>query len=300
MVDIFMEKAVVMEIQRFSIHDGPGIRTTVFFKGCHMRCQWCHNPESHNSEPEMLFFQEHCIGCGSCLSVCKREAHSLQNDIHYLDLKCCQGCPNMMDCSQSCPTEALRLCGRWMDAQQILREVLIDRAFYGKEGGVTCSGGEALLQNKFLLEFLPMCKGEGISTCVDTTLNVSWNQVENLLPWTDLFLVDLKFTNQKVHKDYTGVSGEQTIENLYRLSEIQKPVILRMPLLQGVNDADAEGNSRKTLLENLSNVMRIDCFAVTNHGTAKYKALQREYMLFNQGVDLEMIVKDMEKCLYDN
>ena len=290
-----MEKTVVMEIQRYSIHDGPGIRTTVFLKGCHMRCGWCHNPESHNPEPEMMFYRERCIGCGACFSVCKRDAHTLEGGVHRVDLKHCLECPDMEACAQSCPTEALRLCGRLMDAEQILKEVLADKAFYGKEGGVTCSGGEALLHDKFLLEFLPMCKREGISTCLDTTLNVGWHRVEGLLPWTDLFLVDLKFMARKAHMHYTGVDGERTIENLYRLSEEKKPVIIRMPLLHGANDASVEGEARKKFLAELSNIVRVDCFAVTNHGAAKYRALQRDYAPCNQGVDLEALAKEMER-----
>lgn len=245
----------------------------------------------------MLFYREHCIGCGACLAVCQRGAHELQNGAHHVDLKRCQGCPDMESCAQACPAEAMRLCGREMDAEQILREVLRDRAFYGEEGGVTCSGGEVLLQTDFLTEFLPMCKREGISTCLDTTLNVDWGRVENLLSWTDLFLVDLKFTDRKAHVQYTGVNGERTVENLYRLSAVRKPVILRMPILAGVNDAAAEGEARGKILSELSNVVRVDCFAVTNHGAAKYRALQREYVMCNQGVDLDLLAREMEQCL---
>lgn len=290
-----MEKAVIMDIQRFSIHDGPGIRTTVFFKGCHMACAWCHNPESQRREPEMLFYRERCMGCASCLPVCKRQAHRLEGGIHEVELSKCRDCPDMAACSQSCPAGALRLCGEKMDAPQVLSRVLADRDFYGTEGGVTCSGGESLLQEKFLEEFLPLCKEQGISTCLDTTLNVAWESVERILPWTDLFLADLKFAEEEAHLRYTGRSGRQTLENLRRLSDVKKPVILRMPLIAGINDTPKEAEERRKLLRELSNIKRVDCFAVTGHGAAKYRALQRSFQDFNRGRDLERLVENMRE-----
>lgn len=290
-----MKKAVIMDIQRYSIHDGPGIRTTVFFKGCHMSCKWCHNPESQRPEIEMMFYSERCIQCMECFSFCKRKAHSIVNGMHQTDLSLCRNCPRMGACSQSCPAGALRICGQEMETEEVLREVLADRDFYGKEGGVTCSGGEALLQDEFLLEFLPLCKGAGISTCLDTTLNVEWKRIERLLPFVDLFLVDLKFMDPEKHRYFSGTDGRLTAENLYRLSGEGKPVILRMPLLSGINDTKEEADKRKQLIEKLDNIQRVDCFAVTGHGAAKYRALQREFVPFNQGVDPEALAAEMKE-----
>lgn len=290
-----MKKAVIMDIQRYSIHDGPGIRTTVFFKGCHMSCKWCHNPESQRPEIEMMFYSERCIQCMECFSFCKRKAHRIVNGIHRTDLSLCRNCPRMEACSQSCPAGALRICGQEMETEEVLREVLADRDFYGKEGGVTCSGGEALLQDEFLLEFLPLCKGAGISTCLDTTLNVEWKRIERLLPFVDLFLVDLKFMDPEKHRYFSGTDGHLTAENLYRLSGEGKPVILRMPLLSGINDTKEEADKRKQLIEKLDNIQRVDCFAVTGHGAAKYRALQREFVPFNQGVDPEALAAEMKE-----
>lgn len=278
-----------MDIQRYSIHDGPGIRTTVFFKGCHMSCLWCHNPESQRREPEMLFYGEKCIGCRACFSFCKRGAHSLHEGRHLVDLKQCRNCPEMEHCSKGCPAEALRLCGWEMEPGQVLDQVLVDKSFYGPEGGVTCSGGEVLLQKEFLQEFLPMCKEQGISTCLDTTLNVEWKKIEPILDFTDLFLADLKFMDTQAHICYTGIGGKWTIENLRRLAEHNKRVILRMPLIAGVNDTEEEIKARQKLLEKLPNVERVDCFAVTDHGAVKYRALQRELFSFNRGVDVEAL-----------
>lgn len=286
-----------MDIQRYSIHDGPGIRTTVFFKGCHMACVWCHNPESQCVEPEMLYYGQRCIGCGSCILFCKRRAHSLEGGIHRVDLSLCRDCDQKEACSSICPPEALKLCGRRMTAEQVLTRVLKDRDFYGAEGGVTCSGGEALLQSGFLEEFLPLCKEKGISTCMDTTLNVDWKYVECLLSWTDLFLVDIKFMVNEKHIRYTGKDGRRSVENLLRLSDREIPVILRMPLAAGLNDNGEEAAARRKLLGRLKNVQRVDCFAVTNHGLGKYRALQRAEVKFNQGIDYDEMVGHMKEMM---
>lgn len=294
-----MRKAVIMDIQRFSIHDGPGIRTTVFLKGCHMKCQWCHNPESQNPEAEMLFYRERCIDCMACMAFCERKAHRMRDGKHEFDPKRCTGCTKMQECSQNCPAEALCLCGKEMDAMQVLEKVLADRNFYGEEGGVTCSGGEVLLQDEFLQEFLALCRKNGLSTCLDTTLNVDWERIERLLQLTDLFLVDIKFMNPSAHMRYTQTKGELTIENLHRLSEQNKPVILRMPLIAGLNNVQEEIESRRRLLKELSNVQRVDCFAVSNHGKTKYRALQREFRAFNQNVDEKELIENMRKGMED-
>lgn len=290
-----MKKAMIMDIQRYSIHDGPGIRTTVFFKGCHMSCKWCHNPESQRAEAEMLFYEEKCIRCMACFSFCRAGAHRMEAGIHKMDLSLCRGCARMAECGGGCPAQALRMCGREMDARQLLEKVLADREFYGEEGGVTCSGGEALVQDEFLLEFLPLCREAGISACLDTTLNVEWEKVERLLPYVDLFLVDVKFMDPEKHREYCGADGALTLENLDRLSKRGKPVILRMPLLAGINDTEEEAQKRKKLLGQLVNVQRVDCFGVTGHGAAKYRALQREFVPFNQGADPNALAEQMKE-----
>lgn len=292
-----MKTAVIMDVQRYSIHDGPGIRTTVFFKGCHMACAWCHNPESQRPEVEMLFYEGRCIGCKSCLALCKRSAHRMDGGQHRVELALCRDCPEMAACAQGCPAGALQLCGQVMDAAQLLERVLADRPFYGKEGGVTCSGGEALLQDEFLMEFLPLCKENGISTCLDTTFNVDWERIEKLLPYVDWILADLKFMDDAAHRRYTGAEGTRTRENLKRLSKLGKRVILRMPLAAGVNDSPEEMEARREFLRTLPNVERVDCFAVTNHGAEKYRALQRQPVFFNRDMDLEALVKRAEDSL---
>lgn len=292
-----MKAATIMDIQRYSIHDGPGIRTTVFFKGCHMACRWCHNPESQRGEPELLFYENSCINCGECVPLCRKNAHSTENGKHRIDLSLCAGCTGIEACSRICPAEAMKLCGREMTTEEVLHQVMKDRDFYGSQGGVTCSGGEPLLQEDFLAEFLPLCKENRISICLDTTLNVDWKRVERVLPWTDLFLVDVKFMENDSQLYYTGMDGKRGLENLYRLSERNVPVIIRMPLIKGVNDTDKEITERKKLLENLKNVQRVDCFAVGNHAAGKYRALQRMEEKFNRDVETSLFVKSVEHKL---
>lgn len=171
------QTAMVMDIQRFSIHDGPGIRTTVFLKGCHMSCLWCHNPESQYAKPQLMFYEAQCIGCGRCVKKCirytfkKKTRPNTQNHFLYEpDLKICRDCEQMRSCAENCPSEALRLCGRTMTVQEVMTEIEKDVDCYIDGGGVTFSGGEPLLQSAFLKEILPKCAEKKISVCLDTTL----------------------------------------------------------------------------------------------------------------------------------
>lgn len=279
-----MESATIMEIQRYSIHDGPGIRTTVFLKGCHMACRWCHNPESQRGEPEMMYYPGSCIGCGACGSFCDRGAVGWEDGGHTVSLELCRDCGKKEACAKNCPAQALKLCGRVMTAEEVLEQVLRDRGFYGSgdllsRGGVTCSGGEPLLQGDFLRELLQYCRFEEVGTCVDTTLNVDWDSVERVLPFTELFLVDLKFMDDEKAAAYTGRDYRRARENLQALSGLGKPVIVRVPLAAGVNDTTEETSARRDFLSGLRSVLRVDEFYVTNHAAQKYLALQRENWL---------------------
>lgn len=286
-----MDKATIMEIQRFSIHDGPGIRTTVFFKGCHMRCLWCHNPESHEALPELMFFDNKCIGCGKCMELCHKNAHSIVEGKHVFQLSYCRTCDKKALCAENCAAQAIKLCGQEFTAEELMEQVLLDKSFYQTEGGVTLSGGEALLQTEFLTEFLPLCKENEISVCMDTTLNLPFETWEKLLPWIDIFLVDIKFLEEKKHMEYTKTEGHYVKENLIRLSDLKIPVILRMPIVAGINDTKEELELRKRFIKGLHNVKRIDCFPVGNHAASKYKALQKEMMRFNEGASTKELME---------
>jgi pyruvate formate lyase activating enzyme len=229
-----METGLVFNTQRYSIHDGPGIRTTVFMKGCPLRCAWCHNPEGIDPESELVFIENRCLGCGECRRVCLR----LQASGNGSDWP--KDCVRCGECVKVCPSEARQLVGRRMGVKEVLDEVLLDRVFYEESGGgVTFSGGEPFLQPQFLLKLLAACRTEGIHTAVDTSGYASREDLMTAAPLTDLFLYDLKIMDDARHRQWTGASNAVILENLLALGAVHQNIWIRMPLVPGFND-DAE------------------------------------------------------------
>ncbi len=230
------KKGVVFNIQRFSIHDGPGIRTTVFMKGCPMNCLWCSNPESQDASPNLMVRDMNCGGCGACLEVCPEGAISLTEKAgRKIKWKECTQC---LQCVDACLYNALRACGTRMTIGEILEEVLRDRDFYRNSGGgITVSGGEALTQSEFVAHLLKGCKGKGLHTALDTSGYAPWEKLEKVLSFVDLILWDIKHLDPPVHKRMTGVENRLILENLVNASRT-KPVWLRMPLIAGLNDSE--------------------------------------------------------------
>ena len=230
-----MRKAIIADIQRASVHDGPGLRTTVFFKGCPLRCEWCHNPECISLEPEVLLYPEKCIGCGRC--------------------------------SEGCYTGARVLCGKEMTSDELLAEILLDKEYYGAEGGVTFSGGEALLQKDFLLEIVEKCKAEGINTAVETSLFIYDEQIFSSL---DLVMADLKIWDSALHKRYTGVPVEPIIESFRRLDKLGIPIIARTPVIPEIDQGISE---IAEFLRGLENVIQYELLPYHPLGESKRQAL---------------------------
>jgi len=230
------DRGLIFNIQRFSIHDGPGIRTTVFMKGCPLKCPWCSNPESQDSAPNLMVRDINCRACGACAGACPRQAIRIRDGVREIDWERCDQC---LQCVSSCLYGALTVCGRYMDVEEVLDEIRRDEAFYRNSGGgITVSGGEPLFQAGFVTRLLSASKNEGFQTALDTTGHAAWERIEAALPFVDLFLWDLKHMDPEVHKRFTGVGNELILENLRRVSGRAR-IWLRMPLIAGFNDSNA-------------------------------------------------------------
>ena len=226
-------EGMVFDIQRFSIHDGPGIRTTVFLKGCPLRCRWCHNPEGIPPEPMLSFTPSRCVGCGRCLEACPRKAHQNRGGEHTLDRSLCQVCGR---CAEACCSGALEIVGKRMSVEEVLREVLSDRAFYETSGGgMTLSGGEPLLQGDFCEALLGEAKRQGLHCCVETSGLATWELIDRLRPLVDLWLYDLKETDAQQHRDLTGVDNRPILDNLRRLHAAGAKILIRLPIVPELN-----------------------------------------------------------------
>ena len=225
--------ATVFDIQRFSIHDGPGIRTTIFFKGCPLRCRWCQNPESHKSGIEIAFYKERCAFCFACKDVCPENA-IVESEGVRIDFDRCNACGK---CVSECMNNALRLVGRNWDVSALLCEILKDKDFFDdSEGGITLSGGEPTLYSAFLREFLPLVKNEGVHVNMETSGAFKWNSIESILPFLDLIFYDLKLMDSKMHQVYTGIDNRTIMENLKRLAGNFPNLSVRMPVIPSIND----------------------------------------------------------------
>ena len=224
----------VTEIQRFCMHDGPGVRTTAFLKGCPLRCAWCHNPETQSADRQLLFYGKKCIGCGAC-SVCPNGAHVFGEN-HLIDREKCTVCGR---CAAVCPASALQISGYRMSVSRIADEAEKDRAFYGKDGGVTVSGGEPFFQPRGLIALLRECRKRGLGTAVDTCGYFDPSYLPDAVPLTDLFLFDIKDTDPDRHKEYTGADPGLIIKNLYAADRLGARIRLRCILVNGVNTDEA-------------------------------------------------------------
>ena len=234
----------IFNIQRFSIHDGPGIRTTVFFKGCPLRCFWCHNPEGLRKKIEIQYNPLRCIGCGECVGICPEQAQEWVDGVRTYHRERCTACGK---CVEFCYAGCMQQVGQEISAQQVINEVLQDLAFYtgsgavsGATGGVTLSGGEPMLQTAFALEILAGCKAHGIHTALETTTHYRWDALAAALPLTDLFMIDIKHIDPHKHRAATGVDNGQILANIRRLAGTGKPILFRTPVIPGFNDTLAE------------------------------------------------------------
>ena len=268
------EKACIFNIQTYSIHDGPGIRTTVFFKGCPLRCRWCQNPESQSFRPELMLSPEKCTGCGKCAEVCPQGAVRMENGRPVTDRERCTACGA---CVSACAAEARTVCGETRTVDEVYKEVSRDILFYkASGGGVTASGGEALCQPDFVYELFRKCKEAGMTTALDTTAYGAWETLERLAEVTDLFLVDIKHIRSEEHEQLTGVPNGPVLENLKRLIKKGCAVEIRMPIVPGMNDGeDVLEETADFLLRALDPLPRVALLPYHSMGESKLARLER-------------------------
>lgn len=251
-----MNTAVIFDIQRNSFVDGPGIRTTVFFKGCNLKCKWCHNPESQSSKPQIMFYKEKCTKCGRCKDITEKDTEFV------------------------CFNDAKQICGKEYTAEEIFNIIQKDKLFYEiSNGGVTFSGGECMLQIDFLCEILKKCKDAGIHTAIDTAGFIPWGSFERILPHTDLFLYDIKAFNNNVHKEFVGVSNELILNNLRKLLERKANVSIKIPVIPTVNDSIEEMKSIRCFLA--PHKPNVELLPYHKMGEHKYNALGMDMTPFD-------------------
>ena len=269
-----MEKTIlpVTEIQRFCMHDGPGVRTTVFFKGCPLRCAWCHNPETQCAQNEILYYPQKCIGCGVCATACASNTHSITLNGHTFDREFCSACGK---CADICPTGALESTPKYMSIKDILESVEKDLAFYGKDGGITLSGGEALIHGDKILHLLNACKEKSLNTAIETCGYFDGSMLTELAPLTDIILWDIKDTNDTRHIEYTGVSNKKILENLFLADQLGIKTVLRCIMVNGVNTNDAHLNAIADIWHNLKHSVYVELLTYHAFGGSKAIAIGR-------------------------
>ncbi len=269
-------KGFIFNIQRFSVNDGPGIRTTVFLKGCPLNCRWCHNPESQASQADVIFRRNRCTCCGECADNCPEHAITIHEEA-ITDLSTCTRCGTCID---HCFSDAREIVGKEMPCSEVVAEIEKDRRFYDQSGGgVTLSGGEPLTQAEFTLVLLKRCRDTGIHTVLDTSGYTAWRIIDAIRSHVDLFLYDLKVIENKKHQLHVGVSNQLILDNLRRLDENGHAIVLRVPIVPGVTDDHDNIEGIASLAKSLPNVRQVDILPYHHIAVEKYERLQQEYQL---------------------
>jgi pyruvate formate lyase activating enzyme len=271
-------EGTIFDIQRYCVHDGPGIRTTVFLKGCSLRCFWCHNPESLSPGPQLISYSHKCIGCGACGAACPNRCFGDAAGPGALDRSGCKSCGA---CAQKCYAGALVMSGKTYRLDEVMEQVMADAPFYkNSNGGITCSGGEPLVQSGFTSALLAAAREQGLHTALDTAGNVDFSCFEKALPWTNLVLFDFKAADPGLHEKGTGARNELILANLERLAgtgDFDIPVWIRVPVIPGFNNTRDNMKATAAFLKNLRRVRRLDLLPYHQLGAAKYEGLGMGY-----------------------
>jgi pyruvate formate lyase activating enzyme len=267
-------KGTVFNIQRFSINDGPGIRTTVFMKGCPLSCAWCHNPESKLARPEIFFDAKKCTACGRCTAICPLGAHKISDGMHLYERDICTACGK---CVYKCPGGLRRICGKSYTCDELEEVILRQSIFFKDGGGVTFSGGEPTMQSDFLLEMLVRLRKKGIHCAVQTCGYTPKDVFKRITENADFFLYDIKLADDEKHKAYTGASNKLILENLTTLIESGVPFIGRTPIIEGVNDSVENLSATAELVKNARNMIRFELLPYNGAAGGKYPMVGKEY-----------------------
>lgn len=270
-------KGLIYDIQKFAIHDGPGIRTLVFMKGCPLKCLWCSTPQTQKSSPDLLYIEVHCNFCHSCVDACPEKAIASSDEKIKIDRKLCKACGQCVDV---CPNQALKLVGEQRTVEELFQEVMKDNNFYRRSGGgVTISGGESTMQHEFVTALLKKCKSMYIHTAMETCGYVKWEEMEKILEYIDLLYFDIKHMDSRIHKELTGVPNELILENVKKASEM-RPIIIRIPLIPGYSDSEENLVNTAKFVANLGdNFLRIELLPYHTFGIGTYEQLGRIYEL---------------------
>ncbi len=295
-----LHKGIILNIQRFTLHDGPGIRTELFLKGCPLKCEWCGNPESFKSYIQVSVYTNKCISsekCGLCKDVCtdKSMLNFTDGKLTSIDYSKCTNC---VACSKICPSDAIKQWGKSMSVEECMTDIRKDKGYYERSGGgVTVSGGEPLLQSDFVAEFFKACKDEGIHTCCESSFYVNWKNIEKILPYTDLLIVDIKHMDTNTHKKHTNVYNNNILENLKRFSSEERELILRIPIIPNINDDmdNIKATADFILNELNGHVRTLQLLSFMHLGEEKYQSLGMPYKMSNIEFERELFQKHVNE-----
>ena len=264
-------ECTVFDIERCATEDGPGIRTVVFFAGCNMTCPWCHNPEGFSNAPLWMFERSRCIHCGACEKVCPSGVHVLKDGYHVIQQATCTGC---LKCVDACISGAIKGVRKTYALDELMRIVKLDSAYYHESGGgVTLSGGEVMLQHRFVVRFLRKLKEEGLSTAIETNLSFPWELYSKILPYADLVMADIKMWDEMSHKRFTGFSKELVLRNVDHLSIENKQMIIRTPVIAGINDDPSEIKRIAEFLSGRENLLYYELLPYHSLGIEKARKM---------------------------
>jgi pyruvate formate lyase activating enzyme len=274
-----IRKRLVLNITRMTVHNGPGLRTLIVFKGCPLRCLWCSTPESQERQPEIGISRKKCNMCGKCIDACPLNAVSISDKVIKIDREKCNRCGI---CVEACHPEAIQIYGKYMTVTQLVKEAEKDIVFYKNSGGgVTISGGEPLIDPEFNEELLSSLKRVGINVGIDTSGYVPWSNIERLLPFIDFLLWDIKHMDSEKHRTLTGVPNELILSNARACSEKRIPLYIRIPVIPGFNDTEENISETCVFAKELASLVQIDLLPVHHLGRARYESLDRPYPLSN-------------------